>query len=111
MATSRASILAALLAAALGLAASPAAHPQASQAGPTFPAKVELVVVDAVVLDREGQSVADLTRDDFTLKEDGIEQTVTSFHAEDMPIDIDIVLYVEQIIAQGDAMTIDALAE
>jgi VWFA-related protein len=81
MATSRASILAALLAAALGLAASPAAHPQASQAGPTFPAKVELVVVDAVVLDREGQSVAGLTLDDFTLKEDGVPQAISSFEA------------------------------
>jgi VWFA-related protein len=80
MATSRVSILTPLLAAALGLATPPAVRPQASQAG-SFPAKVELVVVDAVVLDREGGSVPGLTRDDFTLKEDGVLQAISSFEA------------------------------
>lgn len=80
MATSRVSILTPLLAAALGLATPPAVRPQTSPAG-SFPAKVELVVVDAVVLDREGRSVAGLTRDDFTLQEDGVLQAISSFEA------------------------------
>src|SRR3990170_141685 len=84
MATSRVPILPSLLAAALGLVTPPAVHPQATQAG-SFAAGVELVVVDAVVIDREGRSVAGLTRDDFTLKEDGVPQAIASFEAVDVP--------------------------
>ena len=48
---------------------------------PTFPSRVELVTVDVVVLDREGRPVRGLTRDDFTVEEDGRPQEVVSFEA------------------------------
>jgi VWFA-related protein len=48
---------------------------------PTFPSEVELITVDAVVLDREGRPVAGLTRDDFVLEEDGQEREIVSFEA------------------------------
>lgn len=48
---------------------------------PTFPAATELVTVDALVLDKDGRPVQGLTRDDFTVKEDGRPQSVTSFEA------------------------------
>jgi VWFA-related protein len=48
---------------------------------PTFPSRVELVTVDVVVFDRQGNSVEGLTREDFTIKEDGDSQTVAAFEA------------------------------
>jgi VWFA-related protein len=96
MPTPQVSTLTALLAAVLSLATPSAVRPQAPPAPPapkapeapeagSFPAGVELVVVDAVVLDRDGGSVAGLTRDDFTLKEDGVIQTIGSFEAVGVP--------------------------
>ena len=38
---------------------------------PAFPAVVELITVDAVVLDRDGRPVPGLTREDFAVSEDG----------------------------------------
>jgi VWFA-related protein len=46
---------------------------------PTFPSQVELITVDAVVVDDGGRPVAGLTRDDFVLKEDGRVQEIASF--------------------------------
>jgi VWFA-related protein len=59
----------------------PAQEPPRSQVPPgsSFPAQVEGVVVDAVVLDRRGDPVGGLTAEDFLVEEDGSPQTVTSF--------------------------------
>ena len=54
--------LVAALAASLGPSA---AGPQDQEATPTFPAGVELITIDAVVLDAEGNPVPGLTRDDL----------------------------------------------
>jgi VWFA-related protein len=51
---------------------------------PTFKSQVELVTVDAVVLDGKGQPVRGLTAQDFTLLEDGKPQTIASFEAFDL---------------------------
>ena len=48
---------------------------------PAFPSKVELVTVDAVVVDKNGNPVPGLTRDDFAIEEDGRPQTIVSFEA------------------------------
>jgi VWFA-related protein len=53
------------------------------QTGPTFPSAVELITVDAVVLDGEGAPVRGLTRDDFVVSEDGEPQPIVSFEAFD----------------------------
>ena len=37
---------------------------------PTFPSQVELITVDAVVVDKDGRPVPGLTKDDFVVKED-----------------------------------------
>jgi VWFA-related protein len=52
---------------------------------PTFPSEVELVTVDVVVVDGKGQPVSGLTRDDFTLAEDGRPLEIASFEAFDEP--------------------------
>ncbi len=45
----------------------------------TFAASAEVVKVDVVVTDERGAPVRGLTRDDFTLAEDGVPQPVTLF--------------------------------
>ena len=64
--------LAALLAASGALAQPPSA---------TFPSKIELITVDVVVIDKKGQPVPGLTRDDFVVEEDGRPQAIVSFEA------------------------------
>lgn len=53
---------------------------------PEFPAGVELVTVDAVVVDREGTPVTGLHEEDFTLEEDGRPMALAAFEAIDRPI-------------------------
>jgi VWFA-related protein len=48
---------------------------------PTFPAGVELVTVDAVVVDREGRPVSGLSREDFVVSEDGKALEIAAFEA------------------------------
>jgi len=56
----------------------PGAAPE-RQTAQVFPVEVERVVVDVVVTDEEGTSVADLTRADFTVEEDGKPQEIAEF--------------------------------
>ncbi len=64
-----------------GQAASGAAANDAQ--GPVLELNVRRVPVDVVVLDRQGNSVRGLTQQDFVVKEDGVEQSVTSFDVTD----------------------------
>jgi VWFA-related protein len=68
-----------LLVLAPGLA--PATRSQGEPPGTTFPSGVELVNVDAVVLDAQGRPVEGLTPADFTVSEDGQPETITRFEA------------------------------
>jgi VWFA-related protein len=61
--------------------APPSGEPRARQDMPTFPSQVELITVDAVVLDAAGRPVPGLTKDDFVVKEDGRVQEIQSFEA------------------------------
>ena len=54
------------------------------QPGPTFRSRVELVTVNVVVRDKTGRVVRDLTRDDFTVVEDGRPQKVSTFAFEQL---------------------------
>ena len=54
-----------------------------------FSASVQMVLVPAVVTDKSGRHVTGLTKDDFTLREDGKEQKIASFeeiHAGAAPV-------------------------
>ena len=56
--------------------------PSAQQSpAPVFGEKVEVASVDVLVLNKAGDPVGGLTQQDFTVKEDGVAQTVTSFEA------------------------------
>jgi VWFA-related protein len=46
---------------------------------PEFPSRVELVTIDAVVVDASGAPVLDLARDEFVVKEDGVAREIVSF--------------------------------
>ncbi len=69
-----------VLAAALSLAAVPPA-PQAPGQVPVFTSEVQLITVDAVVLNKLGRPVAGLTKDDFVVTEDGRPVEIVSFEA------------------------------
>jgi hypothetical protein len=57
-------------------------QPQPStQPSATFRTTANLVVLDAVVKDRDGKPVTNLTQDDFTVLEDGVAQTISSFES------------------------------
>ena len=57
-----------------------------------FKARVEEVVLHATVLDEHQRMVTSLDRTDFTVYEDGVPQTITSFRREDIPVALGIVI-------------------
>jgi VWFA-related protein len=57
---------------------------QTPQEPPTFRGAANLVAVDVRVLDRDGKPVTDLSRDDFTVLEDGRPQQIRHFSADTM---------------------------
>ncbi len=58
---------------------------QPSAPATRFRGGVDLVTVDVVVLDKSGNPVPGLTRQDFTVLEDGRPQTVTEFQSVELP--------------------------
>jgi len=73
----------AVCAATLGAAAGQEPAPQAKKA-PVFRSAVDLVTVNVVVRDRNGNVVKGLKREDFTVLEDGKPQTVDTFGFEEV---------------------------
>src|SRR5205814_8605920 len=61
----------AALAAGVPLAVVRAAQEPPPERTPSFPSQASAITVDAVVLDRSGAPIRGLTRDDFTILEDG----------------------------------------
>ena len=53
--------------------------------GPRFGVEVDVITVDAVVLDGDGQPVEGLVSDDFTLQVDGVRRTIDRFEAASPP--------------------------
>jgi len=65
-------------------------RPQAE--APRIKVEVNLVLVDVAVTDEKEQIVGNLTKDDFHLYEDRIEQPVAVFKHEDVPVTVGLVL-------------------
>ena len=78
--------VAALAAVLIAAASLPGVGQQApdAQRRPTFQSGIDLVLVNVVVRDRNGQIVRGLTRGDFTVTEDGRPQTVSTFGFEEL---------------------------
>ena len=60
-------------------APAPAPAPGGQGTQPTFRVNIDLVTMDAIVRNGQDQFVADLTKDDFQVLEDGVAQAITSF--------------------------------
>ena len=71
-------LLSALLLSLLGGRRRPRPPPLPAPGAPQFPAGVELVSVDVVVLDGDGQPVSGLAAADFTVEEDGAPQSIAT---------------------------------
>lgn len=53
---------------------------------------VNLVLVDATVKNKSGQIMADLKKDDFELREDGVVQNIQIFSRDEIPLNVALVL-------------------
>jgi VWFA-related protein len=62
------------------------------QDGPTFSANSELVVLHVTVRDKKGAYVTGLTKDAFSVIEDGQAQTVSLFTDTDTPATIGLLI-------------------
>jgi VWFA-related protein len=71
---------------ALVLAGAAAQQPEPGAPSVTFQLEVNYVDIDAVVTDEQGGFVADLTKDDFELYEDGRPQAISTFSLVDIPM-------------------------
>lgn len=52
----------------------------------------KLVVWDVNAIEKNGQFVTDLTKDEFSIYEDGVKQQIDSFEAKDQPISLGLVV-------------------
>jgi len=62
------------------------------QEKPVFHVDVNLVLVDATVKTKAGQIMADLKKDDFELREDGVVQKLEVFSRDELPLNVALVL-------------------
>jgi Ca-activated chloride channel family protein len=53
---------------------------------------VNLVMVDATVKSKAGQIMGDLKKEDFQLREDGVDQNVQIFSRDELPLNVALVL-------------------
>ena len=58
----------------------------------TIRVDVNLVLVDATVKAKDGQIIANLKKDDFEVREDGVAQKVDIFSRDELPLDVALVL-------------------
>ena len=82
----------AMLGASLALATGTVLLAQDPNQGFRFRSGVELINVTATVTDTHGRFVPGLTRDDFSLLEDGRPQEITHFSAERVPVSLGIAI-------------------
>jgi VWFA-related protein len=78
--------------AAVGAQTSTGTASQQGDEGFRFKSGVELVNVTATVSDQDGHFVSGLTKDDFTVYEDGQRQEITNFSNERVPVSLGILL-------------------
>src|SRR5262245_65221211 len=62
-----------------------------AQGGP-IKSGVDMVPLTVTVTDTKGKYVSGLTGDDFTVFEDGVQQSLSFFAREDVPVDVALVL-------------------
>ena len=71
------------------------ARPQSTgpvQSQPPLRVEVNLVLVDATVKNKAGEIMDDLKKEDFHVKEDGVEQKIALFSRDALPLNVALVL-------------------
>lgn len=82
----------ALVVAVIALATARSAAPQIVRDPRTLKSGVDLVMVTATVVDAEGHLTSGLPREAFSVWEDGIEQTISTFTNERVPVGLGVLL-------------------
>src|SRR6476469_7738578 len=82
----------ALVAAVIALATVRSTAPQVFRDPRMLKSGVDLVMVTATVVDAEGHLTSGLPREAFSVWEDGIEQTVSTFTNERVPVGLGVLL-------------------
>jgi len=59
---------------------------------PKFTSDVRVVVLPTTVVDKNGHLVTDLTKDQFTVYENGVVQPITKFKREDVPVSLGLII-------------------
>jgi Ca-activated chloride channel family protein len=68
------------------------AKPPAQDESPTFKSETRLVVLPTTVVDKNGHLVTDLTKEQFTVYENGVVQPITKFKREDVPVSLGLII-------------------
>jgi Ca-activated chloride channel family protein len=63
-----------------------------SQGQSTLRVSVNLVLLDATVKTKDGRIMADLKKDDFEIREDGVPQKMEIFGRDELPLEVALVL-------------------
>ena len=59
---------------------------------PIFHSDIRLVVLPTTVVDKNGHLVTDLTKEQFTVYENGVVQPITKFKREDVPVSLGLII-------------------
>jgi VWFA-related protein len=66
--------------------------PPFAQEEPVFSARSELVVLQVIVENRQGEYISNLTADSFSVIEDGVPQTIAFFNQQDAPVTVGLLV-------------------
>src|SRR5206468_11019880 len=66
--------------------------PPQDESTPRFTSDVRVVVLPTTVVDKNGHLVTDLTKEQFTVYENGVAQPITKFKREDVPVTLGLVI-------------------
>lgn len=82
-----------------------AAQPPDQRPPVTFRSEINFVEIDAIVTDRDGRFVADLSQDDFRLVEEGKPQAISTFSLVRIPVDRTLSTGVARLDVEPDVAT------
>jgi Ca-activated chloride channel family protein len=82
----------AVLAVGICLAVAMAVKAQQDTAPPLFRSETRVVVCNTTVVDKNGHLVTDLSRDNFSVSENGVAQKITDFKHEDVPVSLGLII-------------------
>ena len=70
----------------------PASTPPQEEGATVFRAETRLVVLPTTVVDKNGHLVTDLTKEQFTVYENGLVQPIAKFKREDVPVSLGLII-------------------